>query len=633
MLSMPNSAIFRLLAIVALLLPAAARAQSGLTTTTADGEHTSTELRAFGDEVLRDKVRRYGRDTNPRRRADIGGIIESVQRTVGYTTHPLQWEIVNDSALNASALPGGIIIINVGLALYCQDYGARSVSDTALVRRKYMGCMAAVIGHEFGHLALGHTERVGATVRRRQQMAQRYRQAANLTAAVRDSILMEAARFERDQELEADRAGSLYILRVGYEVQDAIDLFDSMDADERTSSEWRRRITWTGTHPRAAERVAMLEQYRGQLKLRQRDFDDALALVEFGELPDSALAMLDRVLGDFPDLQAARHARAVVLAQRWVNGTPPTELQVRPLLPAYDARFMSSIRGSSDAEGAAARRPARDAFAELYARDAHPYSLANLAVMEAYDGAATEALQKATAAAERMPNDPQVLNNLGVVHFIAGRNADARRAFERAERAAGDQVPAAVVFNLARAAVVAGDAPAARRYLDRYLRGDRRSAWAREAIAMQAALGGAPAGPAGPTGPATAPRVTSAPPTVGGVELGATRSRVLQALGSPAGGDESYGVIWRYPARGIALVLDAESGVRLMSLDKREAGEMDGVRVGDAFAQVRARIGEPELSAPTTAGTMHRYERGSWSLAILVREGVVITVTAQRSGP
>lgn len=607
-------------------------AQQNLTSNT-DNMMSVQQLRDITDQVLADRVRRFGRDTDPQRRADIGGIINAVQRTVGYDTHPLKWEIVMDSSLNAAAIPGGGMIIHVGLALYCDQYGTRKApNDAAAKRRVYMGCMAAVIGHEFGHLELGHTENVSRTVARRQEMSRRLRQASSISAVVRDSVLMDATKFERDQELEADRAGAVYILRIGYEVQDAIDLFDSMDRDERGSRNFRHQITWTGGHPRAAERVAMLEVARGQLKLLQRDYDDAIALIEAGELPDTALAMINRVLAAFPQMAAAQHARAVVLAQQWLAGSDPADLQLRPMLPAYDARFMGAIRGNNPSQGMAARRPAKEAFTALFTRDAHPYTLSNLAVIEAYDGESAPALEKANLAATRAPRDQAVLNNLGVVHFIAGRNTEARDAFVRAEQAAGTAVSAQVLFNLARVSLALGDREAATRYVNRYLQKDQRSNWAREAQEIARVAGGGAPG-ARPSTPAVSqPTTTSSPmPTMSGVELGASRSRLVSALGEPAGGQDAAGNVWRYPARGLSIVLDEEGNAKMFVIESRAGGALGGVTVGDTWEAVRRAHGSPSLEQQANQGTMYKYDKGAWSLVVVVNNNAVVAVGAGRN--
>lgn len=626
----PMNRSFRPLALVAVLLagvPSVGAAQQQLAANR-DNMMSAAEMRSLTDQVIANSVRRYGRDTDPQRRQDIGNIINAVQRTVGYDTHPIKWEIVNDSALNASAIPGGGMLINVGLPLYCDNYAnGKAQGNAERKRRIYLGCIAAVIGHEFGHHELGHTENVNQTVARRQELQRRMRVAASVTDAVRDTVIALSQRFERNQELAADRAGALYILRIGYEVQDAIDLFDSMDRDERQSPRWRNQITWLGGHPRAAERVAELEIARGRLKLLQRDYDDAIALIEADELPDSALAMLDRVLEAFPTMAAANHAKAVVLAQQWLAGSNPGDLKMRPTLPAYDARFMGAIRGSNPNQGAAARRPAREAFTRIFARDAHPYTLANLAVLEAYDGEIAPAIEKVNLAAERAPRDPYIANNQGLVLFLANRNAEAKAAFTRAEQSAGNQVPRQVIFNQARLAAAMGDRASAVAYANRYLQMDSRSNWAREAQQIVTANGGTPA--AAPAAPTTA-RTNAPAPEIVGVALGAQRSRVIAALGEPDGGAANAGLMWRYAARQLTIVLDEEGAVKMI-LAESQAIPMAGVKVGDAWSAVTGVLGAPDLEQKVQQGMIYKWNRGSWAIATVVNNGAVIAVAIARN--
>ncbi len=619
---------------LAMLLPAQAAAQAGgqrnVANNNAAAMNNLAEVRAIADAVIADRVRRFGRDTVTQRRQDIGNIINAINRTVGYDTHPLKWEIVMDSSMNAAAIPGGGMLIHVGLPIFCESYAEKkSPADQTARRRNYLACIAAVVGHEFGHLELGHTENFRETMARRTETQRRMRQAGSLTAVAADSVIMGAQRFERDQELAADRAGALYILRSGFEIQDAIDTFDALERDERSDPNFRGRITWIYGHPRWSERMAMLEIARGQLKLLQRDYDDAIALIEANQLPDSALAMVNRVLEAFPAFAPAQHAKAVILAQQWLNGSDPSDLRFRPALPAYDSRFIGSIRGSSPTQGAAARRPAREAFTALFTRDAHPYTLANLAVLEAYDGETASAIEKANLAAQRAPRDPYVLNNQGLVLALANRNAEARAAFVAAERAAGDRIPLQIVFNQARVALAMGDRPAAQRAAQRYLSADSRSNWAREAQQILVAAGGTPANT-----PATQPTTsanTAPAPTVAGVDFGASRSRVAGTLGEPEGGRETAGAVWRYPARGLTIAFDEEGTVKMFVVESRDVGAVGGITVGDAWSAVQQAAGKPDLEQRTVQGTTYKWNRGAWFLAVIVREGNVFAIGAARN--
>ena len=599
-----------------------------------------SQLRELGRSLLAETVSEDGRDLNPRWRRDVAMVIDSVRSAAAYEAHPVTWEITSDSSVNAAALPGGVMIVNVGLPLFCEGMGRATGGGVASVaQRKYIGCLAAVIGHEFGHLALGHSDSVGSTIARRQEIRSRRDRAQGIPAAVRDSILMHSLRLERRRELEADEAGALYILRAGWAVQDAIDLFVSMDSVERADGSNSGELTWLRGHPRSTERAALLEGVRARLKLNQRDFDDALSLIAHGVMADSALAMLDRVLKDLPYLPAARHARAVLLANSWLGSASAADLRVRPTMRAYDAQFMTSIKGGD----ATRLRNARAAFAHALAAMPHPYTLANLAVLDAYAGALPLATQRAELAAQRMPEDADVQNNLGVVHFLAGRMQAARRAFARAEQLQGEDLGAAVAFNVARATLAAGDTAAARPLIARYLRYESSTAWGREAQAMQRAAAGrvgATPTPArttdtGPASSAGAP-ATARAPEVAGVRLGTPGSQVLRALGPPESGESGEaGVVWTYESRGLTLLIHPAEGVQVVMLSTPAAGDVAGVRVGDPVPAVLRILGpSTERERHGDAGReVMRFARGSWSILVTAAEGVTKAVAIAVESP
>lgn len=588
------------------------------------------ELRDLGRSILAEQVSSTGRDLNPTWRKDVSMIIDSVRNAAAYRAHPVVWDIISDSSLNAAALPGGVMLINVGLPLFCTELGnSTAPGDADAARRAYIGCLAAVVGHEFGHLALGHSDSVAAMIQRRRDIASRRRRAGGIVAAVGDSVLMQGLQLERAREIEADEAGALYLLRSGWEVQDAIDLHMAMDSVNRREQRWQGELTWLNGHPRSVERAALLEVRRAQLKLSQRDFDDALSLIQHDVMPDSALAMLDRVLTNLPYLPAARHARAVLLARRWMGTASVADLKVRPTLPAYDAQFMASIKGGN----ATALRLAREAFRHALAADAHPYTLANLAVLDAYAGDAALARRRAQAAAQRMPNDADVQNNLGVVHFLAGRVEDARRAFARAEELLDDELTPSVAFNVARATLAAGDTAAARPLLERYVMHDNSSAWGREAAAMlrQARAPSASTNTAtGGTGSSTGVNTNvpaSRAPMVAGVRLGTPASQVFRALGRPGSADgDATGVVWRYPDRGVTLLIHPEHGVLVVLLEARDAGEIAGVRVGDPVAAAQRVLGPAAEREHSGNGEMLRFDRGTWSISLIATDSVVRAV-------
>src|SRR5205085_10846617 len=105
-------------------------------------------------------------------------------------------------------------------------------------------------------------------------------------------------------------------------------------------------IRWFLSHPHSARRVADLEMLRARLRGDQARFDDALTLVQTGKALDAAVAMLDSVLVDFPELPQVHHARAVALHRQWSNGATIAALRLRAAFPTYDTPFIQGVRGT-----------------------------------------------------------------------------------------------------------------------------------------------------------------------------------------------------------------------------------------------------------------------------------------------
>lgn len=607
----------RLIAIAALLA-------AGSPLTAQDIPTDPEGLRQLGRELIGYEIEDYGRDLNPVWRRDVSMIIDSVRIAADYRTHPVIWEITGDSSLNASAGPGGMMLINVGLPLFCTEMGKKVFpNDARAAHRRYIGCMAAVIGHEFGHLALGHSDSIAQTIQRRRDIAERRQRGRGIAEYVRDSVLMHGLRVERQRELHADEAGALYIMRAGWQIQDAIDTFTEMDLADRNERYWRGQLTWLLDHPRSSERAALLEQRRAQLKLLQRDYDDAVTLIEMDVLPDSALAMLNRVLKDMPFLTAAQHAKAVLLARQWVASASVTDLKVRPTFAAYQAQFYTSIRGGDPT----LLRNAREAFAKIVSSGgAHPYSHAALALLEAYSGNTADAVKRAERAVSVLSDDAEALNALGVAYFLAGRHADAYRTFAKAEDLLdGDPTPE-IAFNIARAAFTAGDSAAARRYVDRYVRYDRSSSWGREAVEMQRRLAGA--GPAQTGGATTTPTTGMRAPEIAGVRLGAPASQVLRALGNPDERDldSGTGMVWLYESKGLMLIIHPVRGAIAIALESRAAGDVAGVRVGDPLASALRTLGPVAEREKDGTSEAVAFDRGTWRIIVAAEDGVVTMV-------
>lgn len=124
------------------------------------------------------------------------------------------FKVVNDSSPNAFALPGGFIAVSRGLLINLEDEAQ----------------LAAVLGHEIGHVTARHSVQgmqrstfldtvVGlAGIAAGEQYVDLASQIGGVTANLIDK------RYSRDQESESDWLGIDYMVLAGYDPQGAIEL-------------------------------------------------------------------------------------------------------------------------------------------------------------------------------------------------------------------------------------------------------------------------------------------------------------------------------------------------------------------------------------------------------------------------
>lgn len=166
-----------------------------------------------------------------------------------------QWEFVvfESNELNAFCLPGGKVGFYKGLMDFVDN-------DDQI---------AAVLGHEVGHVVLRHAAKragqetatslviqgAGAVVGSQVQMSS---EALNMVMAAAGAgaqvgILLP---FSRSNESEADRQGVDYMQLTGYDVKQAVRLWEKMGA-----ASTNRPQEWMSTHPDPARRAKELRDY------------------------------------------------------------------------------------------------------------------------------------------------------------------------------------------------------------------------------------------------------------------------------------------------------------------------------------------------------------------------------------
>lgn len=172
---------------------------------------------AMGAQGHRDVLRTMKRYNNPGLQAYVNGIGQALARKSHRNKIRYTFTVLDDSTVNAFALPGGYIYITTGLMAYLNSEAE----------------LAGVLGHEIGHVTARHGVK---------------QQSASIASAILIDIISKRAGndgkslsqfgtalirgYGRDHELQADKLGAQYLARVGYQPKSMIDVVSVLKAQE-----------------------------------------------------------------------------------------------------------------------------------------------------------------------------------------------------------------------------------------------------------------------------------------------------------------------------------------------------------------------------------------------------------------
>lgn len=192
----------------------------------------------LGSESHSSILEEYGLYDNPALQAYVQGVGEQLAGKSHRAELVYRFTVVDSPQINAFALPGGYIYITRGLLAYLNSEAE----------------MAAVLGHEIGHVTARHGVRqvsmaqaanigyqIGAIL-----LPELRTQAAQNLFNVLGSALISG--YGRDNELEADRLGAEYLARVGYDPQAMIQVIAVLKNQEEFDKQLARD---EGREPRA----------------------------------------------------------------------------------------------------------------------------------------------------------------------------------------------------------------------------------------------------------------------------------------------------------------------------------------------------------------------------------------------
>lgn len=161
-----------------------------------------------------------------------------------------EYNLVDDPAVNAWCMPGGKIVVYTGLLPITQNEAA----------------LAVVMGHEVCHALLQHGNQRMSTEMGAQAVSAGLSVALANKPAETQNLFLSAfglgaqvgvlLPFSRNQELEADKYGLIMAAEAGYNPQEAIALWQRMEAQ----SNGQKPPEFLSTHPSEGNRIKQLQQ-------------------------------------------------------------------------------------------------------------------------------------------------------------------------------------------------------------------------------------------------------------------------------------------------------------------------------------------------------------------------------------
>ncbi len=225
-----------------------------------------TTGRSQFNALSRDEEIKMGIDAKPEMLQEYGGEVKSAdlqqyvsrvgrrladQTEADYPSLPWEFTLLDSDVINAFALPGGKVFMSRGLAVKLTNEAE----------------MAGVLGHECGHVTARHiNDRVA-------QQAAAGGAATVIGAVIGATSKSDVVRygtpiafgfgsqlvllsFSRDQELEADRLGVRYMVKVGYDPKGQLQVMEVLDREAGSDS----ASSFFATHPDPKARIAQIQK-------------------------------------------------------------------------------------------------------------------------------------------------------------------------------------------------------------------------------------------------------------------------------------------------------------------------------------------------------------------------------------
>ena len=285
---------------------------------------------AMGQQAAAEVRQSMGLGPDPALQQYVRGIGLAMAKASERPDLPWTFEVVDDPAVNAFALPGGPIFVTRGILSYIQNEAE----------------LASVVGHEIGHVTAKHSVHQIS----RAQLAQGLlgvgsilsSDVAAVAGIASQGLGLMFLKFGRDAETQADDLGFRYSLNGGFDVRAMRGMFEMLTRVSGSAATGRLP-QWLSTHPDPENRIIKTDQRLAQLtvdlskaKLNRDAYVRHLDGMVFGE--DPRQGYFDQQRFNHPDL-----AFRIDFPAGWKTQNQPTA--VIGVSAAQDAMFALSIPG------------------------------------------------------------------------------------------------------------------------------------------------------------------------------------------------------------------------------------------------------------------------------------------------
>lgn len=292
-----------------------------------------------GVQANKEVLQTYGAVDDPRLQEYVTGIGKKLAAKSHRPDLDWHFTVVDSSDINAFALPGGYVYITRGIMAYLNSEAE----------------LAGVLGHEIGHVTARHAVRqqttatvagLGAIVGAILVPGLDNQAGMTMLQQLGQSLV---AGYGREHELEADRLGSEYLAKTGYDPQAMVEVIGVLKNQEvydaeQAKKEGRDPRRYHGvfdTHPDNDTRLKQVVGEAGKYQVAHPEENRAAYLhavdgIYFGDSPDQGVirrnALLHEKLGigmQFPEGWRVRNEPDQVVAVN-PQGTALVELQAGP---------------------------------------------------------------------------------------------------------------------------------------------------------------------------------------------------------------------------------------------------------------------------------------------------------------